>query len=393
MSGPRSPRIYLDQAATGWPKSEAVYRAVEVQMRERGAAAGRASYGESLHSSGVVSECRTLAARLFGSRSGSADAGAFVLTANGTASLNLAIHGLLRPGDHVVTTAAEHNSVLRPLEWWRKHRDVELEVVPCDASGRVRSEDVLRCVHRRTRMVAMLHASNVTGALQPVGEVARGLRQSGHDGVLLLCDAAQTAGLLPIDVATLGVDLLAMPGHKGLGGPLGTGLLYVGPRAAADIEPLMQGGTGSQSDQLQMPSELPERLESGNQNVPALAGLAEGLREVLASDLAGQAERQRARATHFARRLAQLPGVRVIGGEELPIVSLVLASIDCREAAAVLDAEFGIEVRAGLHCAPWIHRHLGTEPSGTLRISFAAGTADAELDAAVEAIAELAAAI
>lgn len=401
MTKPR--RIYLDHAATGWPKSEAVYRAVEAQMRDRGAAAGRGAYGEALHSNTVVQECRQLAARLFsttplslasGAASGGAasgGSGAFVLTANGTASLNLAIHGLLRPGDHVVTTAVEHNSVLRPLEWWRSQHGVTVETVPCDGSGRVRSEDILARVNGRTRMVAMVHASNVTGALQPVGEVAEGLRRSSAADALFLCDAAQTAGMLPIEIPALGVDLLAMPGHKGLGGPLGTGLLYVGPRAAEQIQPLIHGGTGSQSDRLEMPIELPERLESGNLNVPALAGLAAGLRSTLENGLERTALELRERTARLAGRLAELPGVRVICGEDLPIVSVVFSGLDCREAAAVLDSAFGIEVRAGLHCAPLIHRYLQTAPSGTLRISFAASTEEHELDQAVEALRELAA--
>ncbi|WP_235935297.1 aminotransferase class V-fold PLP-dependent enzyme [Candidatus Laterigemmans baculatus] len=388
-------RIYLDHAATGWPKSEAVYRAVETELREHGAAAGRGAYGEALHSNAVVEEVRRLAARLVSSSATAAHAAvageSVVLTANGTASLNLAIHGLLRPGDHVVTTAAEHNSVLRPLEWWRSRQGVVVETVPCDASGRVRSEDVLARVNGRTRLVAVVHASNVTGAVQPVEEIAAGLRRGPAAEAMLLCDAAQTAGSLPIGLSELGVDLLAMPGHKGLGGPLGTGLLCLGPRAAEQIEPLMQGGTGSQSDRLEMPTKLPERLESGNLNVPALAGLAAGLRETLERDLEATARQQRDRTVELASRLAELPGIRVISGGELPILSLVLSEFDCREAAAVLDTAFGIEVRAGLHCAPLIHRYLDTAPSGTLRISFAPTTPQSELDQLAEALEEVAA--
>lgn len=388
----KSARFYLDHAATGWPKPESVYRAVETQMRAGGAAAGRGSYGEALRSNAILSRCRQRAARLLGAGWLESDgvAGAIVLTHNGTASLNLAIHGVLRAGDHVVTTAAEHNSVLRPLEWLRQNRGVTTDTVPCDAEGRVRSEEVLRRVRPETRLVAMVHASNVTGAVQPVAEVAAGLRAVSP--ALLLCDAAQTAGLLPIDVHALGIDLLAMPGHKGLQGPLGTGLLYVGPRAAERIEPSVQGGTGSRSDSLAMPEELPDRLESGNANVPALAGLAEGLGEVLETDLQATAERQRERTRWLVDRLCAVSGVRVISTAELPIVSVVFESFDCREAAAILDAEFGIETRAGLHCAPLIHRYLGTDPSGTLRISFAATTGDEALEAAVAAIAELASA-
>lgn len=381
-------RIYLDHAATGWPKPEAVYGAVEAQMRQSGAAAGRGAYGHALRSNAILSQCRQLASRLF-----SADAaGAIVLVHNGTAALNLAIHGVLAEGDHVVTTAAEHNSVLRPLEWLRKRRGIAVDTVRCDVEGRVRSDEVLRCVRPETRLVAMVHGSNVTGSVQPIAEVAAGLKAGPHAETLLLCDAAQTAGLLPINVDALGVDLLAMPGHKGLCGPLGTGLLYVGPRAAERIEPLVQGGTGSRSDSLAMPTELPDRLESGNANVPALAGLAEGLRGVLQMDLQGTAERQRERTRWLVDQLVAVPGVRVISGAELPIVSLVIDNLDCRQAVAILDAEFGIEVRAGLHCAPLIHRYLGTEPSGTLRISFAPLTGDDELEAVIAAIRELASA-
>ncbi len=386
-----SQRLYFDHAATGWPKTEAVYRAVELEMRRGGAAAGRGVYRQAVHSGEILANCRRRAAQVFNSD----PQGHWVLTSNGTQALNLALHGLLRSGDQAITTAADHNSVLRPLEWLRENQGVEYHVVPCDQLGRVSAADVLNSLQPNTRLLAISHASNVTGAIQPIADITAGLRKryQADSRPLLLVDAAQSAGLLPIDLTQLGIDVLATPGHKSLGGPLGTGLLYLGPRAAAEIRPLLQGGTGTVSDQLEMPTELPAALEAGNANVPALAGLAVALEQVAGRDLAGLAAQLERRTAEWLTRLHQLPGVRIISSGQLPIVSLTCEFFSPQELAALLDAEFGIETRAGLHCAPLIHAALDSCPAGTLRISFSAETTDDELEQLCTALTAISAAM
>ena len=282
----------------------------------------------------------------------------------------------------MVTTAAEHNSVLRPLHFLRQHHAVELTIIDCDHVGRVRAADVLAAVTDRTRLVVVTHASNVTGAVQPIEAIAAAL--STHDA-LLLCDAAQTFGYLPISVAAMKVDLLAAPGHKGGRGPLGTGLLYASPSCHEVIRPSIQGGTGSRSESLDMPSNYPEKLEAGNMNVAALAGWNAGLGS--AESFESTARRGRELAIRLHQGLRRIHGLRVIGEpSELPIASVCAAHLSPIDMATILDVEYGIETRAGLHCAALVHRHLGSLPEGTLRISGGTTTSEQQIDAVVEAI-------
>jgi len=384
-------RIYLDHAATSWPKSAAALSATERFSRECGAAAGRGSYQSARDASGVVDATRRRLARWIGADSPQSVS----LQPSCTTALNIAIHGLLRPGDHVVTTAVEHNAVLRPLRHSQRYRGIELTVVPCNRDGRVSAEGVLDALTPGTRMVAVTHASNVTGAAQPVAAIGEALRD--HPAALL-CDAAQTFGYLPIDVGHLGVDLLAAPGHKGSGGPLGTACLFVSEGWRDDIVPLIQGGTGSRSESWEMPEAMPEKLEPGILNVPALAGWLECLGE----EAVRRAEESCRRGPDIRRRLcdglAKIDGVRVLGGTEnsaatesdLPVVSILIDGVSPGDAASILDIEFGIEVRSGLHCAAEIHRYLGTEAGGTLRISGGHSTRDDEIDAVIDAVSQVA---
>ncbi len=380
------PRHYFDHAATHWPKSEAVYQAMDQQARSVGSAAGRGGYSSAVASGRVVAQCRHLASRLFHSER----QGDWIITANGSAALNMAIHGILRPGDHVVTTASEHNSVLRPLHWLNQIQNVAFQIVPIDPSGRVAADDVLQAIQPHTKLVIVNHGNNVTGAVNPIAAIGDGLRKRGDAAPYYLVDAAQTAGQWPIDLRSLSVDLLAMPGHKSLGGPLGTGLLFVAAKVASHLQPTYQGGTGSQSDQLDMPLQLPERLEVGNLNVPAIAGLAAGIEAISTSDLSELAARNSRRVQELADQLSTNADVKVYCAGDLPILSLTMSNLSPHELANILDSEFAIETRAGLHCAPLIHQALGTAPSGTLRVSFAASTPQASLDALIAAIREIA---
>lgn len=376
-------RLYLDNAATSFPKPESVYVAIDDYNRRLGAAAGRGAYGTAVEASEIVRRCRRNLATLFNAESPDRFAFAF----NGTDALNVALHGLLKPGDHVVTTVVEHNSVLRPLSSLIDE-GIAVSVVECDESGRVSPKDIQYALRTDTRLIAVTHASNVTGAIQPVAEIAAIARTAG---VLTLLDAAQTAGHLPIDLRTLPIDLLATSGHKGLLGPLGTGVLYVRPGLEEHLETIRQGGTGTTSDDERQPLTMPARFEAGNLNMPGIAGLEASTRWILEAGV-GQLRRHEQELTQkLLAGLREIPHVRVFGpaavNDRVGVVSLVAEGWTPHELAAVLDAEFGIEVRAGLHCAPRIHDRLKVaRHGGTLRISLGPFTAAEEIDSLVRAL-------
>jgi len=380
-------RIYLDNAATSWPKPEAVYRAVDDYQRRLGAPAGRSAYSEAAEAERLVVSCRKKIADLINL----GDPSRIIFTQNGTDSLNLALHGLLRSGDHVVTTVCEHNSVLRPLSFLAE-RGVTTSYVPCTGQGYVDPDSIRQAITPKTKLVALIHASNVTGAIQPaqaVGKIAN------ERGIYFLLDAAQSLGYVRIDVAKLGCHLLAAPGHKGLLGPLGSGILYVAPGVEDRLQPIRQGGTGTKSDEDRQPGELPERYESGNLSVPAIVGLKAGVThvsEIGAALIEGQI---RGLTQRLLTGLAGLPGIQIYGpatgNNRVGVVSLNIAGFDPRELAAILDAQWHIQTRAGLHCAPRMHAALKSLPSGTLRLSFGHFTAQDQIDAAISALSELAA--
>ncbi|MBW8884334.1 MAG: aminotransferase class V-fold PLP-dependent enzyme [Planctomycetia bacterium] len=350
-------RIYLDNAATSWPKAEAVYGAVDHYQRQLGAPAGRSSYAEASDVERMIGSCRKKIATLIGAT----DPFRIVFTFNGTDSLNLALHGLLRPGDHVVTTVCEHNSVLRPLRFLAQ-RDITTTYVPCDGHGYIDADEA-------------------------VGKIA------ADHGVFFVLDAAQSLGHVPIDVTSLGCHLLAAPGHKGLLGPLGTGVLYIAPSVEQQLLPLRQGGTGTKSDEDRQPDSLPDRYESGNLNVPGIAGLEAGVTHVQRLGESHILAHSRALVQRLLAGLTGLPGLRLYGppsgANRVGVVSLNVAGYDPQELAAVLDANWRIQTRAGLHCAPRMHAALGTSPSGTLRLSPGHFTTQDDIDAAIAAFAEI----
>lgn len=259
--------IYLDNAATSFPKPQEVYAAVDQALRTVGVAPGRGAYRQGIEAARLVHEVRDTVAGFFGI----ADASRLVFTHNATEALNLGLHGLLTPGDHVITTTMEHNSLARPL-FLAEKQGVRVTWLPGDHFGRISASQVAAAISPETRLVAVNHCSNVTGTIQPIEEIGTICRRRG---ILLLVDAAQSAGCLPLQVEDAAIDLLAVPGHKGLFGPPGTGFLYVGERV--NPEPLLVGGTGSRSADLEQPGELPERYESGTPNMPGIAGLGAGV--------------------------------------------------------------------------------------------------------------------
>lgn len=380
------PRIYLDNAATSFPKPPGVVEAVTRYLTDEGVSLGRATTRSGEETARRVDQFRAKLGQFFGAGPGDE----VVFTFSGTDSLNMALHGFLKPGDHVVTTDIEHNSVLRPLEWLRQ-RGIAVAHVACDSEGRVATDDVRRALRPETRLLAVSHASNVTGTIQPIGEFAELARRRG---ARILVDACQTAGHIPLSIREAGIDFLACSGHKGLRGPLGTGVLVIAQDAVPDLESFRQGGTGSHSDSPLQPAAGPDKYEAGNHNTPGLLGLAAALEWMEQQGLGSLREREVAQTARLLNGLRRLPNVRVPGPEadqRVPVVSFVVDGFDSRDVASILDAEFGIEVRAGLHCAPRIHAALGTLPQGgTVRLSPGLATTDDQLDAALDAIGQIA---
>ena len=366
--------IYLDNAATTFPKPEQVYRAVDRTLREIGVGPGRGGYSRGIDATRAVFEARELLAHFFGI----ADSSRLVFTHSATESLNLAISGLLRPGDHLVTSTMEHNSLVRPLHR-AAGKGVEITWVEGDRNGFVDSRLIGAALRPTTRLVALSHCSNVTGTIQPIEEISNLAREAG---ALFLLDAAQSAGLFPIDVGTMMVDLLAVPGHKGLYGPQGTGILYVAE--GIELDPLLVGGTGGQSSGPEQPTAMPERFESGTLNTAGIAGLKAGIefiREIGMDALRGKEVRLTGRVLEGLR---QIPGVVIHGPEtadmRCSVVSFTVAGMDPALIGFKLDRDHDISVRVGLHCAFSAHRTIGTWPEGTVRVSPGYFTTDEDIE-------------
>ncbi|MGA1608605.1 MAG: aminotransferase class V-fold PLP-dependent enzyme [Planctomycetota bacterium] len=351
--------VYLDFAATSWPKPDVVRTAIDAWYRNSGVSASR---GDSARSHDVATAVQATRQRLASLCAVPPDRVAF--TSGATDALDLALHGCLRPGDRVVTTAAEHSSVVRPLVELRTSLGLELEVVPCDTAGVVDPETIARALRgRATRLVVLNHASNVTGAVQDAGAVAR---MAHEHGALLLLDASQTAGARPLDV---GADLLAASAHKALLGPPGLGFLAAAP--GVDLEPTRFGGTGSSIALDRHPRDWPFAFEAGTPNTPAILGLGAALDWAASGARRPLDEAAHRVGTELRAALSAHDSIRVIpsgSADPLPIVSFTHAHLDPAELGVLLD-EAGIVCRSGFHCAPWIHEALGTTGGGTLRLS------------------------
>jgi len=380
--------IYLDNAATSWPKPPGVAEAMVHFLDEVGANPGRAGHRLAVEAGRIVYNAREAVAELFNAP----DPLRIAFGPNVTEALNLALRGLLRPGDHVITSSMEHNSVMRPLRALER-QGVELTVVGCSREGFLDPADVVEAAIRpQTRMVALNHASNVVGTLLPVAEVGRICRQHG---LLLLVDAAQTGGAYPVDVQADAIDLLGFTGHKSLGGPMGTGGLIVGERVDEKrMEPLKRGGTGSRSEHEEQPDFLPDMCESGTPNAVGLAGLEAGVRWVLERGVEAIRAHEVALTQRLIAGLCAIPGVTAYGCRDAELqtatVSFNIAGVEPSEVGLRLDDEYGIMCRVGLHCAPAAHRTLGTFPVGTVRFGLSAFNTMDEVEAALAAVGELA---
>lgn len=379
--------IYLDNAATSWPKPEAVYQAIDIFMRDIGASPGRSGHRLSVETGRIIYETRDAVARLLGV----GDPLRIIFTSNATESLNLALRGSLHIGDHAITSSMEHNSVMRPLRALERE-GVELSLVDCSAEGVLNPGVIERNIKPNTRLIIINHASNVTGTLLPVAEVGEIARR--HN-VLLLVDAAQTVGSYPIDVKAMNIDLLAFSGHKGLYGPQGTGGLYLRRGIEQEIRPLKYGGTGSKSEYEYQPGFLPDKYESGTPNTPGLAGLGAGVRFVLSKGINNIRRKEERLTQLLIDGLKAVPGVTVYGSgdarKQVAVVSFNVSGLTNSEVAMQLEEYYQIMCRPGLHCSPGAHKTIDTFPYGTVRLSPGYFTSREDIVIAVEAVKKIAA--
>jgi len=379
--------IYLDNASTSWPKPDCVHEAMLRFMRDVGANPGRSGHRLANEAERCRLDAREAVAELFGV----ADPLRINFTGNGTMAINTVLWGLLTPGAHVVTTGLEHNAVMRPLRALEA-RGVSLSLAPCQADGTLDPAAVAELIRPQTRLVVVNHASNVCGTILPVREIGAIVRQRG---VPLLVDAAQSAGIVPIDLHRDNIDLLAFTGHKGLLGPTGTGGLAFGDDFdIARLPPLIQGGTGSRSEHELQPEFLPDKYEAGTANIIGLAGLAAAVRYVLERGVEAIRANEQTLAKRLIEGLRKTSGVTVFGSSnsqrQTAVVSFNIAGASCAEIAQALDERFDIMCRPGLHCAPRAHRALGTFPAGTVRLSLGPFTTAEEVERTLAAVAELA---
>lgn len=378
--------IYLDNAATSWPKPRAVGEAVKACIDQYGANPGRGGHKMSVQASRTLFETRVLLSKLFHIK----DPTDISFALNTTAALNQAIKGFVKPGDHVILTSVEHNSVRRPLEYLKLTSQVQLTYIQADKEGNVWPEQVEQAIQSNTSLVVVNHSSNLLGTILPVADIAQVCRR--HH-VKLLVDAAQTAGTIPIDVEAMGIDMLAFPGHKGLLGPQGTGGLYVHP--SIELTPYMHGGTGSQSEAVMQPDVRPDRYESGTQNTPGIAGLKAGVEFVLNEGVETIHNKLWELTQTMMEGLQRIEGVHVLGPktgvDKTAIAAFYIEDLDSSEIAYILDQHFDIAVRAGFHCTPLAHETAGTYEQGAVRASPGYFTTVAEIEAFIDAVKQIAA--
>ena len=374
--------VYLDYAATSFPKPPEVPAQMLRYLSEVGATVNRSVYGAAQAAGLVELTLRQRLCRLFHF----APVTHAVLTPGNTWGLNLLLAGLLRPGDHCVVSSMEHNAVMRPLQALAR-QGVTFTRVACDGTGRLEPKDVEAALRPDTRLVVLAHGSNVSGTVQDaaaVGDICR------RHGIPFCLDAAQTAGHIPVDFAALGLSALSVPGHKGLLGPSGIGALLLTPELAAQLTPIVSGGTGSASDSEEIPPYMPDRFEPGTPNVPGIYGLEAALAFLEQTGVEAVAAHDRLLTVRFLEGVRGVPGVRIVGPDtpegRVGVVSLDFPGRDNAEVAEALECRFGILTRCGLHCAPAAHQTLGTFPRGTVRFSWGWFSTEGDIDQALEAV-------
>ncbi|HIJ89450.1 MAG: aminotransferase class V-fold PLP-dependent enzyme [Desulfobulbaceae bacterium] len=374
--------IYLDNAATSFPKPPEVAEAMHRLIREISLSPGRSAHRFSLAASRVIFEARELVADFFGCP----DSSRVVFTSNVTEALNVGIFGLLAPGDQVITTGMEHNSVMRPLRHLEKTRGIHLEILPTSPSGAIDPDDIPKRLNKKTRLIIINHVSNVTGSVADLGAIGK-----RKGGALLMVDAAQSAGVFPLDMEGMAIDFLAFTGHKGLFGPTGTGGFLL--REGIMAPPLKMGGTGSNSEQEAQPQLMPDCYESGTPNTLGIGGLAAGLEFIRATGRETIRRHEEHLTCMLLDGLSRIEGITVYGppagAERGSAVSLTMAGRSVDDLAHLLDRRYGIMARAGLHCAPAAHRSIATFPHGTLRLSPGFFNSEAEIQDVLAALEQI----
>ena len=378
--------IYLDNGATSFPKPEAVYTFMDSFYRNNGVSPGRSGYDLSVETGNVIEDARKLLTGMFNG----SDHNRLVFSLNSTDGLNLAISGLLGPGDHVITTTVEHNAVLRPLYHMSKYQGVEVDYIPFDEHGFVRPEDFIPKFKENTRLVVVNHGSNVIGTVQPIAEIGRLCRERG---VLFLVDASQTAGKIPVDMDAMNIDVVAFTGHKSLLGPTGTGGLYV--REGVDIRHTRAGGTGVKSAVRHHLEEYPYRLEYGTLNIAGIAGLFAGVKWLLNEGMDSIHAHEMALTEKLRDGLAAIDGVTLYCAENLAghigVISFNIEGFESVDTGTILDGDYDIACRTGLQCAPLVHEQLGTDKvHGTVRMGVGPFNTEEHIDKTVTAVREIA---
>ena len=376
--------IYLDNAATTYPKPECVYEAIMDCMKNYCANPGRAGHKLAMKAAREIYDTRENIAKLFNVDNPMN----IVFTNNATDSLNLAIKGLVKSGDHIITTSMEHNSVIRPIKALEKN-NVENTVVQCDKDGFLNIEDLRNAIKPNTKLIVTTHASNVCGTLidiKSIGEMAK------ENNILYLVDASQTAGVYDIDTKKINVDMIAAPGHKCLLGPQGTGILYI--REGLELNILKEGGTGSKSEDLFQPNLLPDKYESGTHNTPGIVGLNQGVKFILEEGIENIRKHEEDLCEYMLNRLEEVPNIVIYGPKDskkrAAVISINIGNMDSGEITFLLDSEYDIATRSGIHCAPLAHKTLGTLEQGAVRFSLGYFNTKQDIDTAIEALKQIA---
>lgn len=375
--------IYLDSSATSFLKPPQVAEAVFRSFNTIGNA-GRGAHAPTLNASRLIYDTREKLAALFGTP----DPSRIAFTCNATEALNIAIHGAIHPGEHVITTACEHNSVLRPL-YLKEKEGTELTIIPADKKGRIRYDLLESSVKSNTSAIVLTHASNLSGNVTDLAFVSNFAKKHG---LLLIVDASQTAGSLPINVVKMGIDILCFTGHKGLFGPQGTGGLYV--REGLTLSPLKSGGSGIHSFDRQHPTDMPTALEAGTLNGHGIAGLNAGLDYILSTGVKNIHAKEISLVRRFVNGISDISDLKLYGDIDAPlrtpIISLNIGNMSSASVSDILWEDYEICVRAGAHCAPLMHKTFGTEKQGAVRFSFSCFNTEAEIDTAIRAMHEIA---
>jgi len=378
-------RLYLDNASTSFPKPESVSKAVYNYMTGIGANINRGGYSSAYSAADMVYDCRELLRNFFNAD----DCKNVVFTQNITQSLNVVLKGLLKPGDHLLCSAMEHNAVMRPLRQLEKI-GVQFDRIPCNSRGELLFDAAKTLLKPNTKAVVMLHASNVCGTIMPIVEVGAFCKKHGLKFIL---DTAQTAGVVPVDMQAMNIDALCFTGHKSLLGPQGIGGFILKENMISEIEPLISGGTGSISHTEDIPEFMPDRFEAGTLNLPGIAGLKAGLEFINERGMSNIREHELSLTKQFLEGLREIPQLRVAGicgtSGRIGTVSITTDAMDLAQFAFALDSQYGIQTRVGLHCAPNAHKTLETYPSGTIRFSFGIFNTEQHIKKALHALKEV----